>query len=57
MKTLIASSSPLLESNGQIRGAVIILSDARETQELEHEFEEKISKLISIGVELEHKQV
>ncbi len=57
MKTLIASSSPLLESNDELRGAVIILSDARETRELEQAFEEKISKLISIGVELEHKQV
>jgi CheY-like chemotaxis protein len=57
MKTLIASSSPLLESNDELRGAVIILSDAKETRELEQEFEEKISKLISIGVELEHNQV
>lgn len=57
MKTFSISSSPLLESNGELRGAVIILSDARETRELEEEFELKISKLISLGVELEHKQI
>ncbi len=56
-KTLLASSSPLLESNGELRGAVVILSDIRESREIEEEFEQKISKLISIGVELEHKQI
>lgn len=57
LKTLTASSSPLLESNGEIRGAVIILSDPRESREIEEEFHEKISKLISINVELEHKHI
>jgi PAS domain S-box-containing protein len=55
MKALMASSSPLLESNGELRGAVIILSDASASREFEEEFEHKISKLISIGVELEHQ--
>lgn len=54
LKSLLASASPLVESSGQISGAVIILQDISQTKEVEEDFEEKVSKLVTANVELEH---
>lgn len=54
LKSLLASASPLVESSGQVCGAVIILQDISETREIEEDFEEKVSKLVTANVELEH---
>jgi signal transduction histidine kinase len=52
-KTLIASSSPLRGLDGAIVGAVLVLQDLTEHRKVEADFEERIARLVSIGVELE----
>ena len=55
LKRLIASASPLLEKNGELRGAVIILADTSESRQIEEEFEKRVTQLIS--VELQQTQL
>jgi len=52
-KSLLCSASPLLGLDKQIVGAVIVIQDVTETKKIEEAFEQRISSLISIGVELE----
>lgn len=54
LKHLIASASPLLEKNGELRGAVIILADTSESRQIEEEFEEKVTQLISTELQSIH---
>ncbi len=55
IKSLVVSASPLVESKGRIMGAVIILQDLSETRKIEKDFEQKVSQLISVNIELEQK--
>ena len=55
-KELLASASPLVEHDGGIVGAVVILQDMSQTRRVEQDFEEKVSQLISLSVELEHEK-
>ena len=52
-KRLLCSASPLQGLDKQIVGAVIVIQDVTETKKIEEAFEQRISNLISIGVELE----
>ena len=50
---LLESTSPLRELNGAIVGAVVVLQDLTEPMKVEADFEERVARLVSIGVELE----
>lgn len=52
-KTILASASPLLGLEDQIVGAVIVIQDITESKKIEVDLEQRIAKLISLGVELE----
>jgi CheY-like chemotaxis protein len=52
-KTIVSSASPLLGLDGHIVGAVIIIQDVTESREIEDALEQRITKLVSLGVELE----
>lgn len=51
---VLASASPLYGDKNKIVGAVIVIQDVTETKKIEEDFEEKLSKLISLSVEFEH---
>jgi CheY-like chemotaxis protein len=53
-KTVLGSASPLLGVDGAIVGAVIVLHDLTEPKRFEADLEERIAKLISLSVGLEH---
>lgn len=53
LKTLVASASPLRGLDGQIVGAVVLLQDVTEKKQIEEALEERVTRLISLGVELE----
>ena len=50
---VLESTSPLRELNGAIVGAVVVLQDLTEPMKVEADFEERVARLVSIGVELE----
>ena len=52
-KTIVASASPLRGLDGQIVGAVILIQDFTESRKIEEDLENRVTKLISLGVELE----
>lgn len=52
-KAIVASASPLRGLDGRIVGAVILIQDLTETKSIEEDLEKRVTKLISIGVELE----
>jgi CheY-like chemotaxis protein len=52
-KNLLESTSPLRGMDGAIVGAVLILQDVTEHRKFEADFEERVARLVSIGVELE----
>lgn len=52
-KTILASASPLLGLDGQIMGAVILIQDVTEHRRIEAELEDRVTRLVSLGVELE----
>lgn len=52
-KTVLMSASPLLGLDKSIVGAVIVLQDVSETKEIEADLENRITRLVSLGVELE----
>ena len=56
-KSILCSASPLLGIKHQIMGAVIIIQDITESKKIELDLERRISKLISLGVELEQSVV
>jgi PAS domain S-box-containing protein len=51
--TLVASTSPLRGPEGRILGAVILIQDLTEASEIEADLQERVTKLVSLGVELE----
>lgn len=52
-KAIFASASPLYGLGGHIVGAVIVIRDATKANEVAEEFETRIARLVSLGVELE----
>ena len=57
MKDLIESTSPLRSAEGAIVGAVVVMQDVTERKTYEADFEERIARLVSLGVELERASV
>ena len=53
-KSVFMSASPLLGVEGQIVGAVIVIQDVTEPKRIELELEDRITRLVSEGVKLEH---
>lgn len=52
-KTIVASASPLFGLEAQIVGAVVVIKDVTGSKEIEEEFEMRVARLVSLGVELE----
>jgi len=52
-KTIVASASPLRGLDGRLVGAVVLLQDLTETHQIEEDLERRVTKLVSLGVELE----
>jgi PAS domain S-box-containing protein len=52
-KTIRMSASPLLGIGRTIVGAVVAISDLTESKLIEAEFESRVARLVSLGVELE----
>lgn len=52
-KPVLMSASPLLGIEGKIMGAVVVIKDVTEPKRIEAELENRITRLVSIGVELE----
>jgi PAS domain S-box-containing protein len=53
VKNVIESTSPLRSVEGAIVGAVMVMQDMTETKKCEADFENRITRLVSLGVELE----
>jgi CheY-like chemotaxis protein len=52
-KTILASASPLRRLDGRIAGAVVLIQDVTETRKIEEDLEQRVTKLVGLGVELE----
>ena len=52
-KTILASASPLRRLDGHLMGAVVLIQDRTETQEIERDLAERVTQLVALGVELE----
>ena len=52
-KKILCSASPLLGLDGHIVGAVVVLQDITESMKIESELEERITRVVATGVELE----
>ena len=52
-KSVFVSASPLFGLERQIVGAVIVMQDVTEPKKIEAELENRITRLVSLGVELE----
>jgi CheY-like chemotaxis protein len=53
VKPVLLSASPLLGIDAQIVGAVIVIQDVSEHKRIEAELQDRIARLVSLGVELE----
>jgi response regulator RpfG family c-di-GMP phosphodiesterase len=53
-KTILASASPLIGTDGKVVGAVVIIKDITESKKIEEDLEQRITKLVALGVEFEH---
>lgn len=52
-KPVLTSASPLFGIDGRIVGAVVVIQDVTEPKRIEAELENRIARLVSLGVELE----
>ncbi|MBA3460163.1 MAG: response regulator [Deltaproteobacteria bacterium] len=52
-KDVLASASPLLGLDGAIVGAVVVIQDVSESKKIEMDLEDRITRLVSLGLELE----
>jgi PAS domain S-box-containing protein len=52
-KKILASASPLRGLDHEIVGAVVVIQDVTESKKIEEELELRITRLVSLGVELE----
>jgi CheY-like chemotaxis protein len=57
VKTIVASASPLRSVGGDIVGAVVLLQDITESKKIEEALEERVTKLVALGVQLEERAV
>jgi CheY-like chemotaxis protein len=53
VKPILVSASPLLGLDAKIVGAVIVIQDVSEHKRVEAELQDRIARLVSLGVELE----
>jgi PAS domain S-box-containing protein len=53
VKTVIASASPLRRLGGGIAGAVVLLQDITESRKIEEALEERVTRLVALGVQRE----
>ena len=53
VKRVLMSASPLLGAEGHVVGAVIVIQDMSEHKRIEAELQDRIARLVSLGVELE----
>jgi len=51
--TVVASASPLRGLDGRIVGAVILIQDLTATSEIEADLHSRVTRLVSLGIELE----
>jgi CheY-like chemotaxis protein len=51
--TLVASASPLRMLDGRIAGAVILIQDVTEANEIRADLQSRVTRLVSLGLELE----
>lgn len=51
-KTILCSASPLFGRDGAIVGAVVVIQDVTETKKIEEDFEQRIAKIVTLGLEL-----
>ena len=56
-KTILASASPLQGADGQRVGAVVLILDLTESRNIEQDLAARVTRLISLGVELEETAV
>jgi CheY-like chemotaxis protein len=52
-KSILTSASPLYGLDGDIVGAVVVIQDITEHRKIEQDMEQRILKLVSLGVEME----
>jgi CheY-like chemotaxis protein len=52
-KTVLCTASPLRQLDGHIVGAVVVIQDVTEPKRIEEDLERRITKLVSLGVEIE----
>jgi signal transduction histidine kinase len=52
-KSLFESASPLRDLGGAVVGVVVVLQDMTEPKKFEADFQERIARLVSVGVEFE----
>ena len=57
MKSILLSASPLRGLDDRLVGAVILVKDMTETRTIEEALEHRVTRLISIGLELEESAV
>jgi two-component system, sporulation sensor kinase E len=50
-KTLLSSASPLRNLDGKIVGVVLVIQDVTEHTQIQHDMEQRIQQLISLGIE------
>ncbi|MGZ3693134.1 MAG: response regulator [Bdellovibrionota bacterium] len=53
-RKVLCSASPLLGLDEKLLGAVVVIQDITEPKKIEEDFEQRITKFISLGVELSH---
>jgi CheY-like chemotaxis protein len=56
-KSILASAAPLRGLDNRLVGAVVLLQDVTEPKKLEKALEERVARLIGLGVELEESAV
>ena len=56
-RIILVSTSPLRGVDGGIVGAVILIQDLSETSKIKEDLEERVNRLIGVGVELEQSAV
>ena len=54
-KRILCSASPLHGADDRIVGAVVVLQDVTASKKIEEDLEERITRLVSIGLELEER--
>jgi len=52
-KVILASASPLRHLDGRIAGAVVLIQDITETARIGEDLQERVTRLVGVGVELE----